>query len=52
MSAAEPMPPPSPGYRDERWYAMNLGIIASTLVITFGAVVNILRGLLRRGRRG
>ena len=45
-----PPPPPSPGYRDERWYAMNLGIIASTLVITFGAVVNILRGLLRRGR--
>ena len=29
-----PPPPPSPGYRDERWYAMNLGIIASTLVIT------------------
>jgi hypothetical protein len=50
--AAAPIPPPSPGYRDERWYAMNLGIIASTLVITFGAVVNILRGLLRRGRRG
>ncbi|MEO8394664.1 MAG: SH3 domain-containing protein, partial [Chloroflexota bacterium] len=46
-----PPPPPSPGYRDERWYAMNLGIIASTLVITVGAVVNILRGLLRRGRR-
>ncbi|MBI1258764.1 MAG: SH3 domain-containing protein [Chloroflexi bacterium] len=45
-----PPPPPSLGYRDERWYAMNLGIIASTLVITFGAVINILRGLLRRGR--
>ncbi|MFN8561401.1 MAG: SH3 domain-containing protein [Anaerolineae bacterium] len=39
------------GYRDERWYAMNLGIIASALIITFGAVVNIARGLLRRGRR-
>jgi uncharacterized protein YraI len=40
-----------PGYRDERWYAMNLGIIASALIITFGMVVNLLRGLLRRGRR-
>ena len=43
---------PSPGYRDERWYAMNLGIIASALVITLGTVVNLVRGLLRRGRRG
>jgi SH3-like domain-containing protein/DNA-directed RNA polymerase subunit K/omega len=39
------------GYRDERWYAMNMGIIASALIITFGAVVNLARGLLRRGRR-
>ncbi len=51
--AALPSPPPSsPGYRDERWYAMNLGIIASAVIITFGAVFNVARGLLRRGRRG
>lgn len=46
-----PPPPPSPGYRDERWYAMNLGVIASALVITLGMVINLVRGL-RRGRRG
>ncbi len=40
------------GYRDQRWYAMNLGIIAAALVISFGALVNLVRGLLRRGRRG
>jgi hypothetical protein len=45
------VPSNDPGYRDERWYAMNLGIIASALIITFGMVVNVARGLLRRGRR-
>jgi uncharacterized protein YgiM (DUF1202 family) len=52
VAAAAALVSPSPGYRDERWYAMNLGIIASVAVITVGAVVNVLRGLLRRGRRG
>ncbi len=46
------LPPHSPDYRDERWYAMNLGIIASAIIISFGAVFNVGRGLLRRGRRG
>jgi SH3-like domain-containing protein len=50
--APQPPPPPSPGYRDERWYAMNMGIIASALIITLGMVINLVRGLLRRGRRG
>jgi hypothetical protein len=45
------VPSNDPGYRDERWYAMNLGIIVSALIITFGMVVNVVRGLLRRGRR-
>jgi hypothetical protein len=42
---------PSEGYRDERWYGMTLGILAATLIIGFGAVVNVLRGLVRRRRR-
>jgi hypothetical protein len=42
---------PSEGYRDERWYGMTMGILAATLIIGFGAVVNVLRGLVRRGRR-
>ena len=42
----------SEGYRDERWYSMTLGIIVSVLIISFGTVVNLIRGLLRRGRRG
>lgn len=46
------LPPASPGYRDERWYALNIGIIASALIITAGMVINLVRGLARRGRRG
>ncbi len=46
------LPPHSDGYQNERWYAMNLGIIASAIVIGFGAVFNVVRGLLRRGQRG
>ncbi len=42
---------PSEGYRDERWYGMTMGILAATLIIGFGAVVNVLRGLMRRRRR-
>ncbi len=49
---ALPPPPPSAGYRDERWYAMNLGVIASAVIITMGMLANLVRGLLRRGRRG
>lgn len=36
---------------DSRWYAMTLGIMVSAAVITFGALVNILRRLLRRPQR-
>jgi len=39
---------PSPGYREERWYAMTLGIIMSVIVIALGMVVNIGRSLLRK----
>jgi Bacterial SH3 domain len=35
-------------YRDERWYGMTLGLIVIIVVIAFGALVNIVRGLLRR----
>ena len=45
------LPPHSDGYQDERWYALNSGIIASVLIIGFGTVINVGRGLLRRGRR-
>ncbi len=45
------LPPHSDGYQDERWYALNSGIIASVLIIGFGTVLNVGRGLLRRGRR-
>lgn len=44
------LPPHSPGYRDERWYAMTAGIIISVTVISFGTVVNIVRSILRRRR--
>ncbi|MBZ0286151.1 MAG: SH3 domain-containing protein, partial [Anaerolineae bacterium] len=37
-------------YRDERWYGMTLGLVAIILVITIGMIVNILRGLFRRGK--
>ncbi len=45
------LPEHSDGYQDERWYALNSGIIASVLIIGFGTVINVGRGLLRRGRR-
>ncbi|MEQ8675934.1 MAG: SH3 domain-containing protein [Aggregatilineales bacterium] len=38
-------------YRDERWYAMTLGLIASIVVIFVGTILNVLRALARR-RRG
>ncbi len=37
-------------YRDERWYGMTLGLVAIILVITLAALVNIVRGLVRRGK--
>ncbi|NUQ04823.1 MAG: SH3 domain-containing protein [Anaerolineae bacterium] len=49
-----PTPAPltfSAGLRDERWYGINLGIIASVLVIGSGAIINIARALLRGRRR-
>jgi len=41
---------PSAGYRDERWYATTGGIIASALIIAFGALINVVRGIFRLGR--
>lgn len=38
-------------YRDQRWYAMTLGLLAIIGIITLGAIMNIVRGLLRRGRK-
>jgi uncharacterized protein YgiM (DUF1202 family) len=43
-----PLPAHTPGYRDERWYAMTLGIIASAALISVGAVINLIRALRRR----
>jgi hypothetical protein len=37
-------------YSDDRWYAVNLGIIAAAAVIAFGNMVNVARALLRRAR--
>jgi hypothetical protein len=37
--------------RDERWYAMTMGIIASSTIIAVGAATNLARGLARRRRR-
>jgi hypothetical protein len=53
--AAAPLPAqgatiPTP-YRDQRWYGMTLGLLAVIGVITLGAVINIVRGLFRRGRK-
>ncbi len=36
---------------EERWYAMNLGLIATIIIILVGAVVNIARAVVRGGRR-
>lgn len=54
-SSASPTPavPAAPAVtpnRDERWYGMTLGLVAVIVVITFGMIVNILRGLFRRGK--
>lgn len=38
-------------YRDERWYGMTLGLVAIIAVIAGGAVMNILRALITRGRK-
>jgi hypothetical protein len=45
-SVAAPTP-----YRDQRWYGMTLGLLAVIGVITLGAIINIVRGLFRRGRK-
>jgi uncharacterized protein YgiM (DUF1202 family) len=37
-------------YRDERWYSMNIGIIAAVLIIMTGNVLSLIRALLRRRR--
>lgn len=37
-------------YRDERWYGMTLGLMAIIVVIALAALVNIVRGLFRRGK--
>jgi hypothetical protein len=37
-------------YRDERWYAMTMGVIIAVVVIAGGNLFNILRRLFRRGR--
>ncbi|MEZ4671258.1 MAG: SH3 domain-containing protein [Anaerolineae bacterium] len=59
LVAPAPAPLPNQGgtvkpaavpYRDQRWYGMTLGLIAIIGIITFGAVLNILRALFRRGR--
>ncbi len=42
------LPAHTPGYRDERWYAMTLGIVASALIIGIGAMFNLIRSLRRR----
>lgn len=38
-------------YGEERWYAMNMGLTASIMIILLGALVNIARAILRRGKR-
>jgi len=54
--AAAPLPAQGPTvvqtpYRDQRWYATTLGLLAIIAIITLGAIINIVRGLLRRGRK-
>jgi hypothetical protein len=55
-ATSTPAPPPptreplvfSEGLQGERWYGINLGIIMSVLIISGGAIFNIIRALLRR----
>jgi hypothetical protein len=47
QGAAKPRTP----YRDQRWYGMTTGLLAIIGIITVGAIINIVRGLLRRGRK-
>ncbi len=54
--AAAPLPAqgaskPRTPYRDQRWYGMTMGLLAVIGIITLGAIINIVRGLLRRGRK-
>jgi uncharacterized membrane protein YkgB len=42
------LPAHTPGYRDERWYAMTFGIGASALIIGAGVLINLVRSLRRR----
>ncbi len=39
----------TPTYRDERWYGMTLGLMMIIVIIALAALVNIVRGLFRRG---
>jgi hypothetical protein len=39
------------GMEAYRWYAMNIGIILSIVIIALGAVLGVLRGLVRRRSR-
>jgi hypothetical protein len=36
--------------REERWYAVTVGIIAASSLIALGALINIFRGIARRRR--
>jgi SH3-like domain-containing protein len=50
MAAAAPPAPPSPGLRDERWFSITAGILASSAIIGAGALLNIGRSIARRRR--
>ncbi len=38
-------------YRNERWYGMTMGLVAIILIITVGAVINILRAIFSRRKQ-
>jgi hypothetical protein len=40
-----------PADRDNRWYSMTFGLMAIIVVIALAALVNVLRGLVRRGNK-